>query len=168
MFCRRFLARFLALFAMTLWVGGFTFYAGIVIPILHDFMTQSEAGHITQRVTDALNLCGAGAVVVWSVLLVQERAVGAFTVRRLRAVALGGSAALLVGQVVVHRILDSRLDAGIFRGFYAIHRVYVGGSTLQWGLNLVVLYLSVVLWNASEAPDHPVGLESSAGLEKLI
>jgi hypothetical protein len=144
------IARFAALVGMTVWVGGFMFYGGIVIPILHEFMTESEAGEITRRVTDALNLCGLATVVLWCVLLVWERRLGSAGIRRLRIAAFGSSALLLVAQAVVHRILDARLDAGRFHGFYPIHRIYIGGSTLQWGLNLAVLYLSLRLWNSRE------------------
>jgi hypothetical protein len=145
------IARFAALGAMTFWVGGFTFYAGIVIPILHEFMAESEAGQITRQVTDALNLVGLVAVVVWSILLIMERKFVPRWASQLRLAAFGGAVLLLVGQGVVHQILDARLDAGSMRGFYPIHRVYVGGSTLQWGLNLALLYLSLVLWNARES-----------------
>ena len=80
-----------------------------------------------------------------------ERRGGSPSTRQLRLLAFVGSALLLVGQVIVHRILDARLDAGSMRGFYPIHRVYVGGSTLQWGLNLAVLYLTLRLWTEREA-----------------
>jgi hypothetical protein len=145
------IARFLAVGAMSLWIGGFTFYGGIVIPILHEFMTTSEAGEVTRRVTDALNLIGLVTVVVWSVLLVVERNQGSGWAKHLRILAFGGAAGLLAGQGILHEIMDARLDAGSIRGFYPFHRVYLGASTLQWGLNLFVLYLSLILWDRRDS-----------------
>ena len=147
--------RFVAIGTLVLWIGGFTFYAGIVIPILHEFMAESEAGEITRRVTDVLNVVGVVSVLVWSGLLVQERNSRPAWIRSLRLFAFAGTVLLLIGQGIVHRILDARLDAGTMRGFYPIHRVYVGGSTLQWGLNLGVLYLSLVLWTTREPENAP-------------
>jgi hypothetical protein len=148
------LARFLALGALSLWIGGFTFYGGVVIPILHEFLSTSEAGEITRQVTDVLNLIGLATVAFWSVLLVLERKQGPGWARRLRMLALGGVVVLLAGQGILHQVMDARLDAGSLRGFYQFHRVYLGGSTLQWGLNLFVLYLSLILWDRPDSTER--------------
>jgi hypothetical protein len=50
--------RFLGLLGLIVWVGGFTFYSAGVIPVLHDVTPSRDAGRITQRVTDRLNLRG--------------------------------------------------------------------------------------------------------------
>ena len=51
--------RSLFLVALSIYIGGFTFYSAVVIPVLHDRLESSlETGLITQRVTDVLNLLG--------------------------------------------------------------------------------------------------------------
>ena len=53
------LFRFVALWTLAFWMGGFTFYAGAVIPVLHDQLGGAlESGLVTQRVTIDLNLLG--------------------------------------------------------------------------------------------------------------
>ena len=62
--------RWLFLVALSIYIGGFTFYSAVVIPILHDRLESSlETGLITQRVTDMLNLLGIGDAVVGMVRL---------------------------------------------------------------------------------------------------
>jgi hypothetical protein len=48
--------RGLFLVALSIYIGGFTFYSAVVIPVLHDRLESSlETGLITQRVTDMRN-----------------------------------------------------------------------------------------------------------------
>jgi hypothetical protein len=47
------------LVALAVWIGGFTFYSGVVIPALHDqFGDAFLVGMVTRRVTDTLNGIG--------------------------------------------------------------------------------------------------------------
>src|SRR5271170_1726820 len=51
--------RLLFVVVLSIYIGGFTFYSAVVIPVLHDRLESSlETGLVTQRVTDALNLLG--------------------------------------------------------------------------------------------------------------
>lgn len=59
------LLRFLCLVALSVWVGGFTFYSAVVIPVLHESLGRLETGFVTQRVTNHLNAAGGVAVVLW-------------------------------------------------------------------------------------------------------
>src|SRR5690349_4032594 len=52
------IVRFAALVAMCAWLGGFMFYGGAVVPILDEALGSFDAGQITRRVTDRLNLVG--------------------------------------------------------------------------------------------------------------
>jgi hypothetical protein len=138
--------RFLGLLTLSIWVGGFTFYSAVVIPILHDAIGTSETGAITRRVTHAINAAGVATVAVWWLIVGLERSLasGSLRLRRARFWLLAGTSALLVFLVVLHRVMDDRLDAGRLQGFYPLHRVYLIASTAQWFLNLGLLLVPLL------------------------
>jgi hypothetical protein len=132
--------------AHAVWVGGFTFYSAVVLWAIHDEYGSFDAGKITQRVTDWLNVIGVGTVVVWWCLVLLERELSPRLTRRLRYALLAVTTLLLGFLIVDHRILDDRLDAYGLTGFYAYHRVYLIVSTAQWALNLAIIPVSLRLW----------------------
>lgn len=143
---RSLVLRFFSVLALAVWVGGFTFYSAVVIPVLHDVLGSLDTGYVTQRVTDFLNASGVVAVLVWWAALWAERSLGSLRVRRLRLGFLAGTTLLLVVLIVLHRVMDARLEAGSLRGFYPLHRAYLVASTAQWFLNLGLLAGSLALW----------------------
>jgi hypothetical protein len=134
--------RRLFLVALSIYIGGFTFYSAVVIPVLHDRLESSlETGLITQRVTDVLNLLGVATLSLgWC-------AHGRSVIRefrsdrgsRLKIWPLVISSICLVVLFVLHRVLDRRLETNTFVGFYPIHRAYLWTSTVQWFANLALL-----------------------------
>ena len=67
--------RFLVLVALMFWLGGFTFYASVVVPVgQRELGSHLEQGFITRQVTNYLNLSGAVALVVlaWDVAASRE------------------------------------------------------------------------------------------------
>src|SRR4051794_2338355 len=104
--------RWFALVGMSVWLGGFTFYSAVVLPILHDEMGSLESGRVTGEVANSLNAIGAGAVAAWWVLVWVERSVGERWARRIRAGLLGVTTAILVGLAALHPVMDARLEAG--------------------------------------------------------
>src|SRR5689334_22865465 len=63
--------RFAVLAALMFWQGGFTFYAGVVVPIGTDvFGSAAGQAGITRRVAWYINVSGAAALAVfaWDVL----------------------------------------------------------------------------------------------------
>jgi hypothetical protein len=140
------LLRFFGLLSLMIWVGGFTFYSAAVIPILHQTMPSPEAGRITQRVTDRLNLVGGGTVLVWLVLIDVERRTGPARARKLRALLLCTTVVLLASLARLHTLMDVMLADERMAGFYPWHRVYLIVSTIQWFVNLGVLWLSLRIW----------------------
>jgi Domain of unknown function (DUF4149) len=136
------LLRWFFVVALTTYVGGFTFYSVVVIPILHDRLESAFlAGLVTQRVTDALNLLGVATLSLgWCVYCVRA-------MDRLRGNLLShwdfwplmiSSIGLMV-LLVLHRLLDRKLETGTLAGFYPYHRAYLWVSTVQWFANLALL-----------------------------
>ena len=77
--------RFVALLAFAAWLGGFTFYAAVVVPAGTEVLGGAVAqGFITQAVTLHLNLLGVGALaaLLWNGLATRVRG-------RLRTALLG-------------------------------------------------------------------------------
>ena len=121
----RLVVRVLALVSMTFWLGGFTFYGSVVIPILHDEIGGLEGGVVTGQVSNYLNAFGVAAVLFWWLMAASERTIGACWARRLRFGLLVVSSAILAALVALHPVLDARLDAGSMRRFYPLHQVYL-------------------------------------------
>jgi hypothetical protein len=135
----RSLLRALSLWLLTVWLGGFTFYTAAVIPILHDQLgSPLETGLVTQRATQVLNLLGLVTVALGCM----RASFGRTESGERGAPARWGprflliSAACLAALLLLHRVLDSRLETAELHDFYTIHRVYVWVSTLQWLANL--------------------------------
>ena len=142
------LIRSLCLFSMAVWVGGFTFHGGVVVPILNDELDHLQAGGITRRVTDVLNAAGVVTVALWAVAAWAERAAGPRWARLGRLALLVAASASLVALIVLHRVMEHRLDVGPYLEFYPLHRIYLAVSTAQWLANLGLMVASVALWGA--------------------
>jgi hypothetical protein len=137
------LIRPLFLVALSIYIGGFTFYSAVVIPILHDRLESSfETGLVTQRVTDALNALGGVTLVLgWCALGLTVVCRG--RVSRWQPCTLLISTICLVALVVLHRVMDQKLATASLAGFYPWHRAYLWTSTIQWIANLGLLIQSV-------------------------
>ena len=46
----------------------------------------------------------------------------------------------------VYPIMDEKFERGSMREFHRLHFVYLNASTLQWGVNLALLAISVWIW----------------------
>lgn len=142
--------RWLALVGMTVWLGGFSFYSAVVLPILHDEMGSLESGRITGEVANGLNAIGAGAVAAWWMMAWVERARGRRAAHWVRLGLLGATTAILLGLATLHSVMDARLETGSLRGFYRLHRVYLIASTAQWGVNLLLLAATLWVWQSED------------------
>jgi hypothetical protein len=138
--------RSLAMIAHAVWLGGFTFYGAVVIPILHEEYGSLDGGLITGRVSDRLNALGVGTVALWWFVAWVDRRRGPALARRLRLGLLAMTTALLSFLVVDHEILDARLATSGLTGFYGDHRIYLIASTIQWAANLGLVPVALAIW----------------------
>ena len=102
--------RWLLLWALMFWQGGFTFYGGVVVPVGSAVLgSEREQGFITRRVTNYLNLAGAVALAVWGWDLSAGRGMSPGG-RRLRWATWTGLVLSLALLVWLHPRLDELLD----------------------------------------------------------
>lgn len=139
---RMLILRLLAVLALSFWVGGFTFYGGIVIPLMHEQFATTAVGQVTARATDALNVIGGVTIVLWWLWVWFDRSTQRSWLRYGRVVCLTVTTVLLLAQVVLHTVMDRQLASSALLDFYPLHRAYLLLSTLQWLMNLVLLGLT--------------------------
>jgi hypothetical protein len=153
--------RWLLLWALMFWQGGFTFYGGVVVPVGSAVLgSEREQGFITRSVTNYLNLAGAVALAVWSWDLTAMRGTSPGG-RRLRWAIWAGLVLSLVVLVRLHPRLDELLvpedtmvlDRHLFR---SLHERYLIVSTVQWAGCLLLTALTIWAWR-----DEDVSLLSS-------
>lgn len=135
-----FLRRFLVLIAFAFWQGGFTFYAGVVVPVGRAVDAEAQS-LITTAVTNWLNLAGAIALVIltWDALE-RDPARG----RRRVRLAMCGIMLLILGLLAW---LHVELERDFYRPY---HKLYLWASTMQWACGLVYLALMLWTWRAQD------------------
>lgn len=132
------LRRYAVILAFAFWMGGFTFYAAVVIPTAHDVLgSHREVGFITQRVTRWLNGAGVVALTIFAWNLCALWRGFPWKLRRTLALTLALMIATQVALFIEHHILDGLIDAEtqsiVLHGrFYGWHRVYLLTAALQW------------------------------------
>lgn len=149
--------RFIVILVLGFWLGGFTFYASVVIHTGHRvFGGQREVGFLTQEVTRWLNVSAviALAVLLWNVLA-EARGANCWI-----ATALGFTwIVMLAIQVVLFRLhpaLDRLLQADTQAildrsAFHHLHKLYMNLSTAQWSAGLLHILLMFWLWRMGDS-----------------
>ncbi|MFO0960205.1 MAG: DUF4149 domain-containing protein [Isosphaeraceae bacterium] len=138
-----------------IWVGGFIFYGGLVVPIQHELLESLSAGNITRHVTDVLNRVGLASVAIWALAASSDRSAPSRWVRRVYVASIAASALLLAFLFAAHRPMDRLLDSGSMADFYPLHRIYLAASTAQWLANMAVVGCWSLCWTARPAPGEP-------------
>lgn len=140
------LRRTLVVLAFAVWFGGLTFYSLVVIPVAHGVLrSHRRVGFITQDVTDWINAAGIAAVgaLLWDLLATRTQAL-----RRVRLLSLSLMAVAQAALLALHPALEGMLDPATMDvadpdRFYAVHRVYLLVTAVQW--TAAVAHLATVL-----------------------
>ena len=132
-----FVLRFLARVAFAIWFGGFTFYAGVVVPDLHETFGGMETGEVSRRVAVVLYLFGGSAMVLgWAIAAIDPVERSGWRGKS-RLGLLGISSILLLALIAMHRVMGARLDSGLSRdAFFPLHETYLTVFAIQWLANL--------------------------------
>ena len=154
--------RFVVIVALGFWLGGFTFYAGVVIHTGHRvFGSARETGFLTQQVTHWLNLSGvvAMAVLLWNALAARG---GSSTWRKwILWLTLALMVAIQFALYALHPVLDGMLDTQTHRilekaKFYRWHQAYMNLSTLQWVAGLAHTFVALLIWRTHDTREGRV------------
>jgi hypothetical protein len=126
---------------VSLWLGAFTFYAAVVVPLGSGVLGSWSQGLVTQQVAVAIN-CWSLFVTV--ILFVDLK-------RRSGALRLSGSCAFGIATLslfVLHWLLSGQLGGDELADhqpseFYEWHRIYLILSALQWTIAVVMTWLLI-------------------------
>ncbi len=147
-FLASFVLRLLSRVALAVWFGGFSVYAAVVVPDLHENLGGMETGEISRRVAPFLYACGISSVGPGpgggsKSLTDRDRRSGWLGKSRLGLLALNSF--LLITLVLMHRSLGIHLDSGgRLSKFHSLHEVYLTTWTVQWLAILCLLALDAL------------------------
>ena len=159
--------RFLVIAAISFWLGGFTFYAGVAIPqALEVLGSHRKVGFITELVTNWLNVAGVVALAVLLLNMIVFRTSRGKGLSYTLAITWGLMAAIEIELILLHPRMDRligmmtpapgaapiRILLDVDR-FDAIHRVYLMSTTAQWFIGLLHVWCVCVLWRSGGASD---------------
>ncbi|HEX4589563.1 MAG TPA: hypothetical protein VH120_06520 [Gemmataceae bacterium] len=148
------LRRFLVVAALMFWIGGFTFYAAVVVPIGTDVTGSKEGqGAITRQVAPEINWSGVAALTIFAVDIALTRSLRRW--RRARWLAWLGMAVCLAALMAMYPHLDRMFhgeeayldDRSVFRPW---HRAYLWTITVQWGFAILFAILSLAAWRCED------------------
>lgn len=151
------MGRFLVIAAIAFWLGGFTFYSGVAIPIGVEVLgTHKAVGFITQRVTNWLNVSG---VIALTILLANTLALwkGRGKLPRNTLLATWIAMAMIeVELIALHPVMDRLLTSRPVREilnpdrFDLLHHLYLISTTVQWVFGMIHVWCVAVAWQ------HPI------------
>lgn len=146
--------RFLFLVSLLFWQGGFMFYGGVVVPVGGSVLgSDTDQGFITQSVTNYLNMAGVACLLLWLVELSLSRKTRLLTIER----SMWGLNSLALSVLVLtHQMINKTLNREGFSinnpsEFDSLHKIYIGTSSVQWALSLVMLFLMLLRWNQQDS-----------------
>ena len=145
--------RFFLMAAIGFWIGGFTFYASVAVPVGMEVLgSHLRQGFITQQVSRWLNISAifALAIFAWNAMAVWGR-IG----KRAKFILAGSLTIMIAIQVelfILHPYLDRLLDVSAHKiigdsdQFDMLHNVYLTSTTVQWAFSLLhVLCIAAIL-----------------------
>ena len=144
--------------AIAWWLGGFTFYSGVAIPMgVQVLGTHRAVGFITQRVTNWLNVGGviALSILFWNLLLGWHNR--GKLLRNTMLVTWLLMAAIEIELISLHPAMDRLIGLTSINGhpvrqvlgeerFDFLHQVYLISTTVQWCLGVVHVWCISLAW----------------------
>jgi hypothetical protein len=139
-------------------MGGFTFYALVVIPTAGKVLGgERDVGFITQQITNWLNLIGVAALLILAWVVAAEWR-GLVSFPRLRLSLAVTLAIMVFGQIglfITHPLIDRFLQAEghkvhHYDQFENMHTVYLAFATLQWSAALLHVWLMLMAWRVQD------------------
>jgi hypothetical protein len=134
------------------WMGGFTFYALIVIPTAQNVLGgERDVGFITQQVTNWLNLIGVAALLILLWVVAADWRDLSRRMRTLLAVTWATMVASQAGLFIMHPLMDSYLEVKghkvhNYGEFDRMHDVYLVFATVQWIAAMLHIWLTLYGW----------------------
>ena len=134
--------------AIVLWLGGFTFYATLVVPSGELVVGRVPQGYVTQRVTDGLNVIGCVLLLFMLVDLMLHRKYLSPWAMRARCLGLVVFGVGLVMLFELHNHMDALMDRTTLAKpdrvvFKPMHQRYQMIFTFMW--MATVLELAMML-----------------------
>lgn len=137
-------------------MGGFTFYALIVIPTAERVLdSMRDTGFITQQVTRWLNVIGAGVLLILPCLLAVDWREQTPRMRFGLAATWAIMLAAQAGLFITHPLIDQFLEAQGhkihgFEQFEKMHTLYLVFATVQWSAALLQIWLMLIIWRLQD------------------
>lgn len=147
--------RLACVLSLTLWANGLTFYGLIVLPRMHDVFGRRDSALVTREVSHVLNLLGVLALALWWTDTLLERRHSPRWLHRATVLFLAVSTLILLWLFPQHALLARLVDSAAVStpAFYAHHRDYLVGASVQWASNLLLLASGLAAW--SQTCDRP-------------
>jgi hypothetical protein len=147
--------RLLLLCLLMFWLGGFTFYAAIVVPIGTEVLgSPMSQGAITRQVTRALNVACGVALAAWAWDLTANPVPSRWR-QRVRWALWTVMCLLLATLALLHPRLDALFNAEEFfvvdeSRFRLLHRIYLWVSTVQWAAAILLTFSTLRAWRDAD------------------
>ena len=155
--------RFIVIAAIAWWLGGFTFYSGVAIPMgVQVLGTHRAVGFITEHVTNWLNVGGVIAlgILFWNLSLVGPGR--GKILRRTLLITWLAMAAIEIELIAIHPVMDRLIGfvvplpgaspvRTIFNEdrFTLLHHVYLISTTVQWLFGVVHVWCVSLAWSST-------------------
>jgi hypothetical protein len=149
---------FLVIAAIAFWLGGFTFYSGVAIPMGVEVLGgHRTVGFITERVTNWLNVAGVAAlaILLWNMMAVRP------SVGKLLRITLIATWLLMLAieleLISLHPVMDRLLVPHAREilnedRFDLLHHVYLISSSVQWFVGVVHVGAISIAWQPRSVP----------------
>ena len=149
------LRRFLVIAAIAFWLGGFTFYAGVAIPMGVEVLgTHRAVGFITERVTNWLNVAGVVALAILFLNMMLGWRGSGKLLRYMLLVTWLLMVEIEIELISLHPVMDRLLTTQPVRDildpdrFDMLHHVYLISTSIQWLFAMVHVWCICVLWKS--------------------